>query len=153
MNQLMPFEHDVFGKIRAAIGPDGQPWFAAMDVAKALGYEDPSRAVIQHCRKCNKITQIGDSSKKPPRNINIVPEQDVYRLIMRSNMPIAERFQDWVCEDVLPSIRKHGMYATAQTVDTMLADPDTAIRMLTAFKQEQEARKEAEAKLAEAQPI
>lgn len=93
---------------------DEDPWFVASDVAKALGYEKPNNAVNEHCKKMNKITLSPDlggreaSVKMPPVMVNIIPESDVYRLIMRSNLPNAEKFQDWVVEEVLPAIRKTG---------------------------------------------
>lgn len=119
-NQLKIFEKAEFGSVRVVM-KDGEPWFVASDVARALGYEDPSRAVIQHCKKYNKITQIGDSQnrvKTPPINLNIIPESDVYRLVMRSNLPKAIEFQDWVCEEVIPSTRKTGGYMLAKADDT-----------------------------------
>ena len=92
---------------------EGNIWFVARDVAECLGYQDPSRAVIQHCKKSNKITLIVESTprvKTPPVNLSIIPESDVYRLVMRSNLPGAEAFQTWVCEDVLPTLRRTGRY-------------------------------------------
>lgn len=90
----------------------GEPWFVANDVASALGYAVPKKAVIDHCKyaeifKGTDSVPLTDS----PRGISIIPESDVYRLIMRSNLPNAERFQDWVVEEVLPSIRKTGNYS------------------------------------------
>ena len=79
------------------------PWFVASDVAKSLGYDNPANAINTHCKKINKITLSPDlggreiSSKMPPVVMNIIPESDVYRLVMRSNLPNAVAFQDWVC--------------------------------------------------------
>ncbi len=107
------FNNDTFGPVRV-VERDGEPWFVASDVAKALGYADPSRTVVQHCKKSIKTTILANRTDGegplPPTNISVIPESDVYRLIMRSNLPNAEAFQDWVTEDVLPSIRKTGMY-------------------------------------------
>ena len=89
---------------------DGEPWFVAADVAEVLGYVDKADAIRQHCKNVNKITQQGDS-RRPPTNILIIPERDVYRLIMRSKLPAAERFEEWVVGEVLPSIRKTGQYS------------------------------------------
>lgn len=94
------------------------PWFVASDAAKSLGYDNPANAINTHCKKTNKITLSPDlggreiSSKMPPVVMNIIPESDVYRLVMRSNLPNAVAFQDWVCEEVLPAIRKTGEYST-----------------------------------------
>jgi len=117
------FENKEFGKVRV-MEYNGAPWFVASDVAKALGYERPADAVNIHCKKANKITQYCDSPdrvKTPPINLNIIPESDVYRLVMRSNLPGAERFQDWVVEEVLPTIRKTGCHGTPQAEDEILS--------------------------------
>ena len=117
------FENKEFGKVRV-MEYNGAPWFVASDVAKALGYERPADAVNIHCKKANKITQYCDSPdrvKTPPINLNIIPESDVYRLVMRSNLPGAERFQDWVVEEVLPAIRQTGGYGTPQTENEILS--------------------------------
>lgn len=109
-NRVSVFDNPEFGQVRVVLR-DGEPWFVGMDVARALGYQHPSQAVQDHCRKTNKITQVSDTpTSVPPVNLIIIPESDVYRLIMRSQLPSAERFQDWVCEEVLPSIRKTGGY-------------------------------------------
>lgn len=81
----------------------GEPWFVASDVAKALGYERPNDAVNTHCKKVNKFSY--GESPRGAQPYNIIPESDVYRLIMRSNLPNAERFQDWVVEEVPPPSR------------------------------------------------
>lgn len=97
-NELKIFENTTFGAVRA-VEYEGRPWFVASDVARALGYENPANAVNTRCKKINKITQSpvgGERPKRPPVNLNIIPESGVYRLIMRSNLPDAERFQDWV---------------------------------------------------------
>ena len=109
-NELSIFSNDEFGSVRVIV-QDGEPWFIASDVAKALGYERPNDAVNTHCKKVNKFSY-GDSPRGA-QPYNIIPESDVYRLIMRSNLPNAERFQDWVVEEVIPSIRKTGNYSMA----------------------------------------
>lgn len=109
-NDLSIFSNEEFGSVRVIV-QDGEPWFIASDVAKALGYERPNDAVNTHCKKVNKFSY-GDSPRGA-QPYNIIPESDVYRLIMRSNLPNAERFQDWVVEEVLPSIRKTGNYSMA----------------------------------------
>lgn len=94
---------------------DGEPWFVAKDVALVLGYSNPNKAIQDHC-KSPKLIKNNDSLglKVPPRGLNIIPERDVYRLIMKSKLPQAERFEEWVVGEVLPSIRKHGGYLTPQ---------------------------------------
>ena len=109
-NDLSIFSNEEFGSVRVIV-QGGEPWFVASDVAKALGYERPNDAVNAHCKKVNKFSY--GESPRGAQPYNIIPESDVYRLIMRSNLPNAERFQDWVTEDVLPSIRKTGNYSMA----------------------------------------
>lgn len=114
--ELRIFEKAEFGSVRVVM-KGGEPWFVASDVAKALGYENPSRDVQRHCKKVNKITQTTDSVV-PPLTVLIIPESDVYRLVMRSNLPAATEFQDWICEEVVPSIRKTGGYLATKPDDT-----------------------------------
>lgn len=131
MDKLKIFENPEFGNVRV-IEQNGEPWFVASDIAKALGYENPSRDVQRHCKKVNKFSPT-ESVGTP---YNIIPESDVYRLIMRSNLPNAERFQDWVCEDILPSIRKTGGYGVA-------ALPQTYIEALEALVESEKAKQKA----------
>ncbi|MGE8436788.1 MAG: Bro-N domain-containing protein [Pseudomonas palmensis] len=95
---------------------DGEPWFSARDVAEGLGYSNPQKAVRDHCKSPRPVG-MNDSFTLGP-SANIIPERDVYRLVMRSKMPQAERFEEWVVSEVLPSIRKTGGYtAPAQPAD------------------------------------
>jgi len=111
MEELRFFERKEFGSVRVVVH-DGEPWFIASDVARALGYANPAEAIQDHCKKVNKINHHRKTlPPSPPVNILIIPESDVYRLVMRSNLPNAEKFQDWVVEEVLPSIRKTGSYS------------------------------------------
>ena len=115
----------------------------ASDVAKALGYANPQEATREHCKKVNKITQPSKSLtsvKRPPTFINIIPESDVYRLVMRSNLPGAVEFQDWVCEEVIPTIRKSGGYLATKPDDT----PETILARAVLIAQDTLKRVEAE---------
>lgn len=139
------FENREFGKVRA-VEHNGAPWFVGSDVAKALGYERPNDVVNAHCKKINKFSY--GNSPQGAMPYNIIPESDVYRLVMRSNLPGAERFQDWVVEEVLPAIRKHGGYLTPKKLEEALLNPDVLIRLATQLKEEREARVQAEARVA-----
>ncbi|MCO7595033.1 MULTISPECIES: Bro-N domain-containing protein [Pseudomonas] len=88
---------------------DGEPWFSARDVAEGLGYSNPQKAVRDHCKSPRPVG-VNDSFTLGP-SANIIPERDVYRLVMRSKLPQAERFEEWVVSEVLPSIRKTGGYS------------------------------------------
>ena len=136
------FENKEFGKVRV-MEYNGAPWFVASDVAKALGYANPQEATREHCKKVNKITQPSKSLtsvKRPPTFINIIPESDVYRLVMRSNLPGAVEFQDWVCEEVIPTIRKSGGYLATKPDDT----PETILARAVLIAQDTLKRVEAE---------
>ena len=112
-NELSIFSNEEFGSVRVVLRDD-VPWFFASDVAKALGYSNPSRSVQDHCKHAELFRTTNTVGLDiNPRGELVVPESDVYRLIMRSNLPNAERFQDWVVEEVLPSIRKTGNYSMA----------------------------------------
>jgi len=100
------------------IEKDGNPWFVGNDVARCLGYSDPKKAVSRHCKKANNFN--GDVSSPRVLPVKVIPESDVYRLIMRSQLESAERFQDWVVEEVLPSIRKTGGYKIPATYSEAL---------------------------------
>ena len=150
MNELKIFENPEFGKVRTMI-IDEKPYFAGADVANVLGYARPSKAILDHCRSVLK-RDISTLSKNQygaefERSVEMsfIPESDVYRLVMRSNLPNAERFQDWVVEEVLPSIRKYGAYMTAETLEKVLFDPDLLIQLATNLKEER-------AKVAELEP-
>lgn len=152
-DQPHEFREPVSGAILRGLMRDGEPWFVARDVAKALGYADPSRAVAEHCKKSVKTTILVNNQygKRTPLNQSIIPESDVYRLIMRSNLPDATRFQDWIVEEVLPAIRKHGGYLTPAKLEEALSDPDTLIMLATNLKAEREKRRMAEAARAKAE--
>ncbi|MDT2423021.1 phage antirepressor [Enterococcus avium] len=122
------------------------PYFVANDVAKTLGYKNPSDATNKHCKKAVKTW--GSDSLGRRQSFKVIPESDVYRLIIKSNLPSAEKFEAWVMEEVLPQIRKHGMYAT----DELLNNPDLLIEVATKLKEERTLRLVAEQKVAEMQP-
>lgn len=110
MNNIQIFNNKNFGEIRV-IEKDNKILFCGSDVAKILGYVIPTKAVNTHCK--------GVSKMEVPTNGGIqqmlfIPEGDVYRLIIRSNLPTAEQFEKWVFDEVLPSIRKHGGYINGQ---------------------------------------
>ncbi|PJK26528.1 phage antirepressor [Enterococcus mundtii] len=122
------------------------PYFVANDVAKTLGYKNPSDATNKHCKKAVKTW--GSDSLGRRQSFKVIPESDVYRLIIKSNLPSAEKFESWVMEEVLPQIRKHGMYAT----DELLNNPELLIEVATKLKEERTLRLVAEQKVAEMQP-
>lgn len=144
-NGIQIFKNEQFGQVRVAMDENDGPLFCAKDVATALGYIDTADAIKRHCKSGKKVFHahangIGGVS------LIYIPEKDVYRLIMRSNLPYAEQFQDWVCDEVLPSIRKHGAYMSNEIIERTLTDPDYLIRLATQLKEERQKRLEAEKK-------
>lgn len=142
MNNLQIFDNEEFGKIRT-VEIDGRIYFVGIDIAKALGYSNPSKAVIQHCKG---VTKLGIPSNGGRQETNCIAEGDLYRLVTHSGLPSAERFESWVLDDVLPSVRKHGIYATDNVIDNIMNNPDFGIRLLEKLKEERSARVEAEKK-------
>ena len=111
MNELQIFNSTEFGDIRT-VEIDGKPYFVGTDVAKALGYAKPNNAVSTHCRYTLKrgiATKQGNMSE-----MVLIPEGDIYRLIIRSKLSSAERFERWVFDEVLPAIHHNGGYIMGQ---------------------------------------
>lgn len=142
MKELQIFNNREFGQIRT-IELEGKPYFMASDVAKALGYIRPNDAINQHCRATVKHSTLISGKMQ---EVNFIGEGDMYRLITHSKLESAERFETWVFDEVLPSIRKHGIYATDNVIDNILNNPDSGIELLTKLKEERTARVEAEKK-------
>ena len=120
MNELMIFNNPEFGEIRT-IEEDGKVLFCGSDVAKALGYKRPNDAISAHCRgtvKRRTGVQTGTKADGSPAIQNIemlfIPEGDIYRLAAKSELPGAERFESWIFDEVLPSIRRNGGYIANQ---------------------------------------
>lgn len=135
-NSLQVFNSEDFGEIRASITEDGNPIFCARDVATALGYKNPNDAISKHCKGIAiRYPLATDGGEQLAR---FITEGDMYRLIASSKLESAQQFESWVFDDVLPTIRRHGAYATPQTVERMLADPDTMIATLQALKSERQ---------------
>ena len=135
MNELQIFKNEEFGEVRT-ITIDNEPWFVGKDVATVLGYGDTDQAIRKHVQDEDKLTrQIDGGGQK--RNATIINESGLYALIFGSKLESAKRFKHWVTSEVLPAIRKHGVYA----VDELLQNPDMAIKAFTALKEEREKNK------------
>lgn len=143
MNELQIFQNEQFGTIRTA-GTAEEPLFCAADVAKSLGYANPAKAVIDHCKG---VTILETPTAGGVQSIKFISESEVYRLIFNSNAPKAEEFTEWVTSEVLPSIRKHGVYATGETIEKILADPDNAIIIMQTLQKERKERLAAQAEV------
>ena len=119
MNNMEIFKNNEFGSIR--IIKEGEKLlFGAKDVATALGYKDSINAIKRHCKGVAKRHLLTNGGRQ---ELSFIPEGDVYRLIVHSKLPSAERFEKWVFEEVLPCIRKHGAYMTDAVLGQAMADP------------------------------
>ena len=108
-NKIVKFSNEEFGNVRVILIND-TPWFVGKDVATALGYTNPRKALKDHVPDKYKLTeQIVTSGQR--RAVTLINEAGMYKLVMRSKLESAENFSDWVCEDVLTSIRKTGSYS------------------------------------------
>lgn len=107
MNDLQIFTNPDFGEVRT-IEENGAVMFCGSDVAKALGYSNPRDAISRHCRGVVKRDTPTESGMQ---EMSFIPESDLYRLVFGSKLPTAERFTDWVTEEILPAIRRHGSYS------------------------------------------
>ena len=148
-NELEIFKNEEFGEIRTLV-IDRKPYFVANDVARSLGYISPKDAISRHCKGALKHRYLTEGGKQ---EVKVIPEGDVYRLIIKSKLPSAEKFESWVMDEVLPTIRKHGAYMTEQTIEEALTSPDFLIRLATQLKEEQTARRLAEQKIEEQRPL
>lgn len=105
-----------------------EPYFLANEIAKVLGYKNPSDATNKHCKK--SIKTWGSDSLGRRQEFKVIPESDLYRLIIKSTLAEAEKFEDWIMEEVLPSIRKHGSYLTDQKALDITTNPNSLADLL-----------------------
>ena len=143
MKELQIFKNAEFGSIRT-MTLNGEPYFVGRDVAEILGYANASKAVLAHVDEEDKTFLMLDIADSQNGNVPVgqsktalINESGLYSLILGSKLPGAKKFKRWVTSEVLPAIRKHGLYA----VDEVLADPDMLIQALMELKQERENNK------------
>ena len=129
MNELKIFEHPDFGKIRT-VTIDDEPYLVGKDVAEVLGYQNGSRDINRHVDEDDRRKVMIFDGNQDKETI-IINESGLYSLILGSKLPGAKKFKRWVTSEVLPSIRKHGAYMTDETIEQVLSDPDTIIRLTT----------------------
>lgn len=131
--ELQVYNNAEFGSVRTTV-IDGEPFFVGKDIAEVLGYSNPQKALRDHVDEEDKT--LNDSFTVNGTKGILINESGLYSLILRSQLPKARQFKRWVTSEVLPSIRRHGMYAT----DELIANPDLAIAAFTALKEEREKR-------------
>ena len=149
-NDIQVFQNQEFGELRTVVR-GGDPWFVAKDVCDALKIENSRDAVARLDADERNTVVLNDGTPGNP-NRAIVSESGLYSLVLGSRKPQAHAFKRWVTHDVIPSIRKRGLYATPETAEKILGDPDFLIQALTELKQEREQRQKAEAKIEEDKP-
>ena len=132
MNELKIFENPDFGKVRT-MEINGEPYFVGKDVAEILGYSDTNKAISMHVDEDDKLND-KTASSLGQRGGWLINESGLYSLILSSKLPKAKEFKRWVTSEVLPSIRKHGLYATEE----LISNPDIAIAAFQALKEERE---------------
>ncbi|QEY34653.1 hypothetical protein FL966_06060 [Caproiciproducens galactitolivorans] len=145
MNDLQIFKNQEFGSIRV-IEINNEPYFVGKDVAEILGYTNTPKAIRDHVDDEDKLTERFVLSGQN-REVICINESGLYSLILSSKLPTAKKFKHWVTSEVIPSIRKHGLYATPDTAEKILNDPDFLITALTELKKEREQRKALEGKV------
>lgn len=158
VNNVQIFKNSDFGEVGVLI-ENGKEYFAGTECAKVLGYVNPQKAIRDHCKGCIKrsgvsrtTNQYGTTTEQQVEK-TYIPEGDLFRLIVKSKLPSAEKFERWVFDEVLPTIRKHGVYATDKVLDEILANPDYGIKLFTELKVEREKRKQLEIENAQSKQI
>ena len=152
------YAKEEFGKVRGTL-IDGEPWLVGKDVATILGYSNTRDAIWRHVDRDDKNLIMHDSPSGSQRFV-VINESGFYSLIFGSHLKSAKRFKHWITSEVIPSIRKHGAYATDATIDNIIADPDFGIRLLQELKEERirtqealAAKKAAEETIKKNQPL
>lgn len=148
-NKIQVFQNEAFGQVRV-ITKDGEPWFVGKEIAEKLGYSNSRKALADHVKDNHKNTvTIRDGITRGNPNQVIIDEAGFYSLVLRSKLPQAEQFQEWVTSEVLPAIRKHKMYLTPETAKEAIEEPSVflAKAMLVANNviDQQKAKLEAQA--------
>lgn len=144
-NEIKVFSNEEFGSIRR-VEVDGEFWLIGKDVAQALGYSNPRKALADHVdeedkgvTKCDTLGGMQD--------LTIINESGLYSLVLSSKLPTAKKFRRWATSEVLPSIRKHGAYMTPETLEAAILNPDYLLKVATALKEETDKRKALESKV------
>lgn len=141
MKNLAIHNHPMFGQVRM-LTENGKRLTCGPDAARALGYSNPRDALARHCKG---VVKRDTPTEGGTQALLFIPDGDLYRLIARSKLPAAEQFESWIFDEIVPSVVDHGAYATDETIDKVLGDPDFGIRLLTELKAEREQRRTLEA--------
>ena len=146
MDNIQIFKNEAFGEVRVA-GTSEEPLFCLVDICKVLELGNPSQVKTRLCGGVITNEVIPDSIGRQ-QEMTFINEDGLYDVILDSRKPQAKTFRKWVTSEILPSIRKHGIYATDNVIDQILNNPDFGIDLLTKLKEERSARIEAEKQVA-----
>lgn len=147
----LKFNKPEWGWYVRTVERDGEPWFVGKDIADALGYADPNKALAMHVDEDDKLND-KTASSLGQRGGWLINESGLYSLILSSKLSSAKDFKKWITGEVIPSIRKHGAYATPATIENIISDPDFGIQLLNTLKAEQEKNKRLTAENERLQP-
>ena len=150
MNDIIIFNH-LGNNVRVMTDEQGEPLFVLKDVCNALGITNTrnvSARLDEDMKGVCPVDTLGGTQQ-----LTVINEPGLYEVIIRSDKPEAKAFRRWVTSEVLPSIRKHGMYATPATIEEMIANPDIIIQLATTLKEERAARAKAEAEVEAQRPV
>ena len=137
MNQMEIFKNPEFGSVRIVV--DGEKYFfCGMDVARALGYKDTVNALKAHCKEDGVAFYHLTDSLGREQKAKFISEGNLYRLIVHSKLPSAERFERWVFDEVLPSIRQHGAYLTKEKLWEVATSPEALLKLCSDLLAERE---------------
>lgn len=150
-NGITIFSNPQFGQIRVTTTESNEPMFCLADVCKALELTNP--AMVKSRLSAKGISNTDTLTAGGVQSMTYINEANLYKCIFQSRKTEAEKFQDWVYEEVLPSIRKHGAYITPLTIDSIIADPASGIKLLQALQQERKEKELAQAEVKEQQEL
>ena len=145
--KLEVFNNKTFGAVRVLADEKGDVWFALVDVCNALGIKNPSDVKAKQLKRDGVDTIYGVDSLGRKSKIIIINEANLYRLIFQSRKEEAIKFQDWIVEEVIPAIRKYGLYATDEVIEKTLNNPDFMIDLLQKYKKEKEEKAKLQQKI------
>ncbi len=146
MYDLRIFNNEEYGQVSVII-ENNKEYFEATKIAKILGYKNPHNAINTHCKKegvAKRSVGVSTGAKSDGSNTiqyvdkKFIDESNLYRLIIKSKLPNAKKFESWVVEEVLPSIRKNGAYITNKLIEEMVENPDLIIKLINSLKEHEE---------------
>lgn len=150
-NKIEIFKNEEFGEVRV-LTIDNEPWFVGKDVAEILNYKECNKAISRHVDEDDRMKHPITDNLGRKQEAYIINESGLYSLILSSKLPTAKKFKRWVTSEVLPSIRKHGAYMTEETIEKVLEDPDTIIKLATQLKEEKAKKALLEAQIEKDKP-